>query len=164
MEEDTFQCKVQLCEFPVLDEVQLGERVPKQEWSLWDPEVTRRRSRVPIPASSSSDLESMEGNIDSDSEYGLESLISAEDSDSDSLYWEDISLPREFADLRSQLLTPRGMSLSPIDIPNLHVPSDYIPATPIYSPTSPNYSPSMSPITVESDSSDTIALAQVQVA
>ena len=157
MEEDTFQCKVQLCEFPALDEVQLGERVSKQEWSLWDPEVTRRRSRVPIPASSSSDSESMEGNIDSDSEYDLESLLSAENSDSDSLYWEDISLPREFADLGSQLLTPRGLSLSPINIPNLHVPSDYIPATPIYSPTSPDYSPSMSPITVESDSSDTIA-------
>ena len=157
MEEDTFQCKVQLCDFPALDEVQVGERVPKQEWSHWDPEVARRKSRVPIPASSSSDSESMEGNIDSDSEYGLESLISAENSDSDSLYWEDISLPEDFADLRSQLLTPRGMSLSPINIPNLHVPSDYIPATPIYSPTSPDYSPSMSPITVESDSSDTIA-------
>ena len=148
MEEDTFQCKVQLCGFPALDEVQVEERVPKQEWSHWDPEVARRRSRVPIPASSSSDTESMEGNIDSDSEYGLESLMSDENSDSYSLYWEDISLPGDFADLRSQLLTPRGMSLSPINIPNLHVPSDYIPAGPIYSPTSPDYSPNMSPITV----------------
>ena len=112
---------------------------------------------MPIPTSSSSDSESMEGNIDSDSEYGSESLLSAENSDNESLYWEDISLPAEFADLGSQLLTPRGMSLSPINIPNLHVPSDYLPATPIYSPTSPDYSPSMSPITVESDSSDTIA-------
>ena len=109
---------------------------------------------MPIPASSS-DSESTEGNIDSDSEYDLESLMSAESSDS--LDWENISLPGDIADLRSQLLTPRGMSLSPINIPNLHVPSDYIPATPIYSPTSPDYSPSMSPITVESDSSDTIA-------
>ena len=87
-----------------------------------------------IPASSSSDADSMEGNIDSDSEYGSESLISAESSDS--LDWENISLPGDIDDLRSQLLTPRGMSLSPINIPNLHVPSDYIPATPIYSPTS----------------------------
>ena len=110
---------------------------------------------MPTPASTSSDTESTEGNIDSDSEYDLESLMSAESSDS--LDWENISLPGDIADLRSQLLTPRYMSLSPINIPNLHVPSDYIPATPIYSPTSPDYSPSMSPITVESDSSDTIA-------
>ena len=157
MEEDTFECKVQLCGFAALDEVQLGKRVPKQEWAHWDPEVARRRSRVPIPASPSSSDFSMEANIDSDSEYGSESLLSAENSDNESLYWEDISLPREFANLGSQLLTPRGMSLSPINIPNLHVPSDYIPASPIYSPTSLDYSPSMSPITVETDSSDTIA-------
>ena len=94
--------------------------------------------------------------IDSDSEYDLESLLSAEDSESDNLDWENRSLPGDIAELSSELLTPRGMSLSPINIPNnLHVPSDYIPATPIYSPTSPDYSPSMSPITVESDSSDT---------
>ena len=146
----------QLCEFPALEEVQLGERVPKQAWSLWDPEIKRRGGRVHIPAPSNSDSESMDGNIDSDSEYDLESLLSAENSDCDSLYWEDISLPGDLAEMRSELLTPRGMSISPINIPNnLHVPSDYIPASPIYSPTSPDYSPSMSPITVESDSSDT---------
>ena len=66
LEEDTYQCKVQLCGFPALDEVQEGERVPKQEWSLWDPEITRR-SRVLIPASPSSDADSMDGNIDSES-------------------------------------------------------------------------------------------------
>ena len=84
---------MQLCGFSALDEVQLGERVPKQEWTLWDPEVARRRSRVPTPASPSSSDLSMEANIDSDSEYGSESLLSAENSDNDSLYWEDISLP-----------------------------------------------------------------------
>ena len=98
----------------------------------------------------------MDGNIDSDSEYDLESLLSAENSDCDDLDWENISLPGDIAEMRNELLTPRSMSISPINIPNnLHVPSDYIPASPIYSPTSPDYSPSMSPIIVESDSSDT---------
>ena len=81
---------------------------------------------MPTPASTSSDTESTEGSIDSDSEYDLESLMSAESIDS--LDWENISLPEDIADLRSQLLTPRGMSLSPTDFPNLHVPSDYIPS------------------------------------
>ena len=125
MEKDTFQCKVQLCGFPALDGMQVGEMIPKQEWTHWNPEAARRRSRVPTPASTNSDTESTEGNIDSGSEYDLESLMSAESSDS--LDWENISLPEDIADLRSQLLTPRGMSLSPTDFPNLHVPSDYIP-------------------------------------
>ena len=93
LERDTFQCRVQLCEFPALEEVQLGERVPRQAWSLWDPEIKRRGGRVHIPAPSNSDSESMDGNIDSDSEYDLESLLSAENSDCDDLDWENISLP-----------------------------------------------------------------------
>ena len=47
------------------------------------------------------------------------------------------------------------MSMSPVN--NVHVPADYIPATPIYfpySPTSPDYSPSMSPLNIDSDNSE----------
>ena len=94
-----------MCEFPALEEVQLGERVPKQAWSLWDPEIKRRGGRVHIPAPSNSDSESMDGNIDSDSEYDLESLLSAENSESDNLDWENISLPGDLAEMRSEMLT-----------------------------------------------------------
>ena len=59
-------------------------------------------------------------------------------------------------ELRSQLLTPRGMSVSPVNLPNVHVHDNYRPASPIYSPTSPDYSPSMSPDPIEIDSSETI--------
>ena len=51
------------------------------------------------------------------------------------------------------------MSMSPINIPNVHVPADYVPASPIYSPYSPtspdyspNYSPSMSPDPIATNS------------
>ena len=81
----------------------------------------------------------------------------------DSLVWENYPLPQNMDELRSQLLTPRGMSMSPVNTPNVHVPTDYMPASPIYSPYSPtssdyspNYSPSMSPDPIETDSSETI--------
>ena len=76
---------------------------------------------------------------------------------SDSFDWENYPLPEDMDDLRSQLLTPRGMSMSPVDFSDVHVASGYMPASPIYSATSPDYSPSVSPNPVESDSSDTIA-------
>ena len=110
-------------------------------------------------SASGSDTESTEGNIDSDSEYDLESLMST-DEGSDSFDWENYPLPENMDEIRSQLLTPRGMSMSPVNLPNVHVHDNYMPASPIYSPTSPDYSPdyspSMSPDPVETDSSETI--------
>ena len=41
-----------------LDEVQVGEMIPKQEWTHWDPEIARRARRVPVPSSVNSDTES----------------------------------------------------------------------------------------------------------
>ena len=71
-------------------------------------------------------------------------------------------IPENMDELRSQLLTPRGMSMSPANLPKVHVPADYMPASSIYSPYSPtspdyspNYSPSMSPDPIETDSSIT---------
>ena len=65
--------------------------------------------------SSGSDTESTEGNIDSDSDYDLESLMDTDVvSDVDSFNWENYPLPENIQELRSQLLTPRGMSTSPV--------------------------------------------------
>ena len=70
-----------------------------------------------------------------------------------------IPVPQNMDEVRSQLLTPRGMSMSPINTPNVHVPADYMPASPMYSPYSPtspdyspNYSPSMSPDPIATNS------------
>ena len=150
---------VQLCGFPSLDLVQEGQLIGKEEWTHWDAEKPRE---LPVGgaqtfpnSASGSDTESTEGNIDSDSEYDLESLMST-DEGSDSFDWENYPLPENMDELRSQLLTPRGMSMSPVNLPNVHVHDNYRPASPIYSPTSPDYSASMSPDPVETDSSETI--------
>ena len=93
-------------------------------------------AQAQAPSTSGSDTESTEGNIDSDSEYDIESLMDT-DEGSDSFDWENYPLPENIDELRSQLLTPRGISMSPVNLPNVHVHENYRPATPIYSPTSP---------------------------
>ena len=65
-------------------------------------------------------------------------------------------LPGSVDDLRAQLLTPWGMSANSPANSHQHVPANYRPATPIYSPTLPDHSPSMSPVHVDTDSSDSI--------
>ena len=133
--------------------------IGRYEWTHWDAERSRE---LPVGgayafSSSGGDTESTEANIDSDSDYDLESLMDTDVvSDVDSFDWENYPLPENVEELRSQLLTPRGMSTSPVSSPNVHVHDDYRPATPIYSPTSPDYSPSMSPVHVDTDSSDNI--------
>ena len=136
-----------------------GQLIGRQEWTHWDAERPRE---LPVGGahaftSSGSDTESTEGNIDSDSDYDLESLMDTDVvSDVDSFDWENYPLPENVQELRSQLLTPRGMSTSPVSSPSVHVHDNYRPATPIYSPTSPDYSPSMSPDHVDTDSSENI--------
>ena len=155
-----------MCGFPSLDLVQEGQLVGREEWSHWDAEQPRE---LPVggvqtfPNSvigSDTESASTEGNIDSDSDYDLESVMSTE---SDRFDWENYPLPQNMDEVRSQLLTSRGMPMSPINTPNVHVPADYMPASPIYSPYSPtssdhspNYSPSMSPDPIATDSSETI--------
>ena len=115
-----------------------------------------------IESDTESDTEtaSTERNIDSDSDYDLGSDMSTE---SDRIDRENYPVPQNMNEVRSQLLTPRGMSMSPINTPNVHVPADYMPASPIYSPyspTSPDYSPnyslSMSPDPIATDSAENI--------
>ena len=131
----------------------------RQEWTHWDAERPRK---LPVGgayafSSSGSDTESTDANIDSDSDYDLELLMDTDVvSDVDSFDWENYPLPENVEELRSQLLTPRGMSTSPVSSPNVHVHDNYRPATPIYSPTSPDYSPSMNPVHVGTDSSENI--------
>ena len=72
------------------------------------------------------------------------------------LIGKNYPLPENVEELRSQLLTPRGMSTSPVSSQNVHVHDNYRSATPIYSPTSPDYSPSMSPVHIDTDSFDNI--------
>ena len=109
-------------------------------------------------SASGSDTESSStgGNIDSNSDYDIESLMSCEGESSD---WENSPLPNDMDELRAGLLPIRDGSMSPVN--NVHVPADYVPATPIYSPyspTSPDYSPSMSPsmspVNIDSDNSE----------
>ena len=101
---------------------------------------------------SENDTDSTQGNIDSDSEYDLESLIN--ENESSDLDWENYPVPDSVDDLSSELLTPRGISMSPV--PSVHVHDGYTPATPIYSPASPDYSPCMSPEPIEIDSTDSM--------
>ena len=137
-----------------MDLVQEGVVIGRQKWTHWDAERPRE---LPVGGdyaftSSGSDTESTEANIDSDSDYDLESLMDTDVvSDVESFDWENYPLPENVEELRSQLLTPRGMSTSPVSSPqNVHVPDNYRPAIPIYSPTSPDYSPSISPVHVDS--------------
>ena len=139
-----------------------GELIDRQEWTHWDAERPRD---LPVggayaSTSSGSDTESTEANIDSESDYDLESLMDTDVvSDGESFDWENYPLPENVEELRSQLLTPRGMSTSPVSSPqHVHVPDNCRPATPIYSPTSPDYSPSISPVHIDTDSSDSIIL------
>ena len=135
---------MQLCGFPSLDLVQEGQLIDRQEWTHWDAERPRE---LPVGGthaftSSGSDTESTEGNIGSDSDYDPESLMDTDVvSDVDSFDWGNYPLPENVQELKSQLLTPRGMSTSPVSSPSVHVHDNYRPATPIYSPTSPDYSP-----------------------
>ena len=78
--------------------------------------------------------------------------------ESDSIDWVNYPLPQNMDEVMSQLLIPRGMSMSPINTPNVHMPaspiySPYSPTSPDYSP---NYSPSMSPDPIVTDRSETI--------
>ena len=93
--------------------MQEGELIDRQEWIHWDAERPRE---LPVGGayaftSSASETDSTEANIDSDSDYDLESLMDTDVvSDVDSFDWENYPLPENVEDLRSQLLTPRGMS------------------------------------------------------
>ena len=139
MEEDVFQCTVQLCGIPSLDLVQEGQLIGTQEWTHWDAERPKELSVGGTLAFTSSDsgtdTESTAGNIDCDSDYDLESLMDTDVvSDVDSFDWEKYPLPENVQELRSQMLTPRGMSTSPVSSPSVHVHDYYRPVTPIYSP------------------------------
>ena len=156
-----FQCFIQICGFPALDRVLQGELIDKLQWIHWDAESPREEPMGGAyeVESSASETNSTEANIDSDSDIDLESLMDTDNervSDVDNFDWENYPLPESVEDLRSQLLTARGMSTnSPANSPQ-DVPDNYRPATPIYSPASPDYSPSMSPVHVDTDSSDSI--------
>ena len=65
LEEDVFQCSVQLCGFPSLDLVQEGDLIGRQEWTHWDAERPRE---LPVGgayafSSSGSDTESTEAKV-----------------------------------------------------------------------------------------------------
>ena len=81
-----------MCGFPALDLVQEGQLIGREEWIHWDGEQPRElpMGGVQIFPNSviGSDTESAstEGNIDSDSDYDLESDMSTE---SDSFDWEN---------------------------------------------------------------------------
>ena len=76
-----------MCGFPALDQVQEGQLIGREKWVHWDAEQPRE---LPVggvqtfPNSvigSDTESASTEGNIDSDSDYDLESVMSI-DSDS----------------------------------------------------------------------------------
>ena len=159
-----------MCGFPGLDLVLEGQLIGRETWSHWEAEKPRElpvggvqtfsNSVIGSDTESDTDTASTEGNIDSDSDYDHESDMSTE---SDRINWENYPVPQNMDEVRSQLLTPRGMSMSPINTPNVHVPADYMPASPIYSPYSPtspdyspNYSPSMSPDPIATNSAENL--------
>ena len=66
-----------MCSSPSLDMVQNGELIDKQKWIHWDAERSRE---LPMGGayeveSSASETDSTDANIDSDSDYDLESLM-----------------------------------------------------------------------------------------
>ena len=144
-----------------VDRVLEGELIDKLQWIHWDAEKPREQpvGGASVVESSASETDSVEANFDTDSEVDLESLMESDDervSNVNDFDWENYPLLESVDDLRTQLLTPGGMSTnSPANSPQ-YVPANYRPATPIYSPTSPEYSPSMSPVHVDTDSSDSI--------
>ena len=79
LEEDVFQCAVQLCGFLSLDLVQEGQLIGRQEWTHLDAERPKelpvRGAHAFTSSGSGSDTESIEGSIDSDSDYYLESTM-----------------------------------------------------------------------------------------
>ena len=149
-----------MCGFPGLDSVQEGQLIGRDTWIHWDAEKPRELpvggvqtfTNYVIGSDTESDTEtaSTEGNINSDSEYDIGSDFESDMSAESEIDWENEneSVPQN---MDNSQLTPRGMSMSP-DNNNVHVP-----ASPIYSPyspTSPDYSPSMSPLNIDSDTSE----------
>ena len=147
-----------MCGFPGLDSVQEGQLIGRDTWIHWDAEKPRELpvggvqtfTNYVIGSDTESDTEtaSTEGNINSDSEYDIGSDFESDISEVD---WESENENQsEPQNMDNSQLTPRGMSMSPDN--NVHVP-----ASPIYSPyspTSPDYSPSMSPLNIDSDTSE----------
>ena len=155
-----------MCGFPGLDSVQEGQLIGRDTWIHWDAEKPRELpvggvqtfTNYVIGSDTESDTEtaSTEGNINSDSEYDIGSDFESDMSAESEVDWENEneneSVPQN---MDNSQLTPRGMSMSPDN--NVHVPANYVPASPIYSPyspTSPDYSPSMSPLNIDSDTSE----------
>ena len=155
-----------MCGYSGLDSVQEGQLIGRDTWIHWDAEKPRELpvggvqtfTNYVIGSDTESDIEtaSTEGNINSDSEYDIESDFESDMSAESEVDWENEneneSVPQN---MDNSQLTPRGMSMSPDN--NVHVPANYVPASPIYSPyspTSPDYSPSMSPLNIDSDTSE----------
>ena len=106
----------------------------------------------PSGSTSGSESESLQNNMDSDSELDLESLMESDDSRVSSVNFSDYQLAAVVNELRAEL-TPVGWLSNPQSCSqHASVSVNYRPATPIYSPTSPDHSPSQSPVHVDSES------------
>ena len=103
-----------MCDFPGLDSVQEGQLIGRETWSHWDAEKpmelpvggVQTFPNYVIGSDTESDTKtaSTEGNINSDSEYDIESDMSTESE----IDWENDSVPQNMDEVNSQLLTPRG--------------------------------------------------------
>ena len=63
MANDVFQCRVQMCAFPLLDSFSEGQVIPRQIWKRWEPEGQTHQSDVQVQVQ---DCDNNESDIESD--------------------------------------------------------------------------------------------------
>ena len=140
--------------YPGLDRVQENQAILKDEWSKWDivtiaeNEATEYQGILHVDVTSVDSESTIAYDINSDMiiDYDIEC-----ESDSVQSANVDLNLP-DINQVRAELNLLGGSDSPPADF---IMPTDYYPATPVYSPASPSFSPSvspnMSPITANTD-------------
>ena len=152
-----FQCQVQICTYPDLDRVQESQAIQKDQWGQWDIKtIAENEAEEYQDQGIQFDIVSIHS-VDSEStipyEIDADMIIDHDLVECESVQsMNEVPELPEFDDVRAELNVLGGTDSPPADFV---MPTDYYPASPIYSPASPSYSPSMSPnmspLTVNTD-------------
>ena len=138
---EDFHSEVHICVYSQMERVQEGKYIAKEQWIHWDAE-----SIANLAASSDSNCS------DDTILYDLDSEMSSQNDNNDVV---DNCLLPDINQLIAEL-TPIAWQTNPSACPphNFVMPTNYSPATSVYSPRSPSYSLRHSPINIDSDSED----------
>ena len=152
-----FQCQVQICTYPDLDRVQESQAIQKDQWGQWDIKtIAENEAEEYQDQGIQFDIVSIHS-VDSEStipyEINADMIIDHDLVECESVQsMNEVTELPEFDDVRAELNVLGGTDSPPADFV---MPTDYYPASPVYSPVSPSYSPSMSPnmspLTVNTD-------------